>query len=208
MRHGTGSYVFNTVVDVDASVNSDGRSEMSESHKSGQNSLKIGRYSEDSAAGLFVSNSFICGAVARALRGPMHNCVLPIAFIDFFRAFWGQQQLLAEDGVQLPGHVTKFLPVLDTTDLPFGCVSMWTLAFDGGAPAACNAAAAAIARAPFCGRYIQEVVQIPVCFVASGLIAALTGHRPRAEFAVHCHCGDGSVCERPTFVLPRNEGCV
>jgi hypothetical protein len=148
---------MNTGVDADSSSIDDNHSVSSKCLESEQSFHMIVLPCEDSAAGLFLSNSFVCGAVARGSRSLKGRSNLPIAFSDFFRSFWGQQQVLVEDGAQLPGHVAKFLPILDFGDAAVGCASMWTLAFDGGAAAACTAAAAAIARAPFCSRYIEEV---------------------------------------------------
>jgi hypothetical protein len=115
---------------------------------------------EDSAAGIFVHNSFVCGAVARSLKNVTHHPVLPVPFCDFYRAFWSHQVALAADGLQLPGFISKFVPILESAagDSFHGCSSMWGIAFDGGAQAASVAASAVIARAPFCCRYIDEVV--------------------------------------------------
>ncbi len=150
--------MLNTVIDADASVTNDNHAVSCESYESVQGFRKIGFSCADSAAGIFVFNSFVCGAVARGLRSLNDKKVFPTAFSDFFRSFWGQLQVLVEDGVQLPGYISKFVPILDTDDAAVSCSSMWNLAFDGGASAACIVSAAAIARAPFCDRYIQEVI--------------------------------------------------
>jgi hypothetical protein len=165
IRHGTGSYSLKPVVDTLASTVDNGFSETILVKDSGPVANDIGLCAEDSAAGVFVFNSFACGAVARALQSAEDKHVLPVAFCDFFRAFWGQQQLLIADGVMMPGHITKFVPILDTAAnvAAQGCTSMWAFAFDGGAAAACAAAAASIAHAPFCSRYIEEVGGKRVC---------------------------------------------
>ncbi len=159
IRLGRGSYSLQPVIDNHTTINDSFLVE-SPSDGSGQGS-SIDPPAEDSAAGIFLFNSFVCGAVARALQSAQDMLVLPLSFHNFFIAFWDHQQMLAEDGVHLPGHVTKFLPILDTAaDAAIqGCTRIWALAFDGGASAACVAAAATMAKAPFCGRYIEEVVQ-------------------------------------------------
>jgi hypothetical protein len=116
--------------------------------------------------------------------------VLPSAFAKFFTAFWGHQQLLVEDGVLLPGHVTKFLPFLDPASVAAvqRCGRMWALAFDGGASAACAAAAATMAKAPFCGRYIDEVLHMILFDLCQVSVLILDVNR--------------SACMRKTCMLP------
>ncbi len=179
IRFGRGSYSIKPVID-NHKTSSDSFSVESPGGVTAQGA-SIDPPAEDSAAGIFLFNSFVCGAVARALRSAQDMIVLPVAFRNFFIVFWGHQQLLAEDGVHLPGHVTKFLPILDTAadaDIQ-GCTSIWALAFDGGAPAACAAAAATMAKAPFCGRYIEEVVQTILFCVPC--------------MSVHCKCQQVSL---------------
>ncbi len=165
IRHGSGSYSLNPVVDALALTVSSRCLQTILVEDCGPAANEIALGAQDSAAGVFLFNSFVCGAVARALHSAEDKRVLPVAFCDFFRTFWGQQQLLVEDGVIMPGHITKFLPILDKAAAiaSQGCTSMWAFAFEGGAAAACAAAAASISRAPFCGRYIEEVRGKRVC---------------------------------------------
>jgi hypothetical protein len=153
--------VLRTIAEADASVSNGSHSKSSESQKIVRSVHSEDAHCEDSAAGVFLSNSFVRGAVARGPSSLKNKSVFPVAFSHFFRCFWGQQQVLVEDGVQMPGHVAKFLPILEAGDAGVSFASMWSLAFDGGASAACTAAAAAISRAPFCSRYIEEVTRIP-----------------------------------------------
>jgi hypothetical protein len=179
IRHGHGNYSLKPFADAAAGNIEDGSSVKSAGDTSSRGAPEAGSASEDSAAGLFISNSFVCGAVARALKRVEEQHALPQAFTDFFRAFWGHQMALAEDGVQLPGHVAKFLPIISTA-ADFMCSNMWSFAFDGGAPAACHAAASTMARAPFCGRYIEEVLRICCIPQFWSLMALATGWPSRA----------------------------
>ena len=214
IRHGSGSYSLKPVVDALASTVDNRYSQTIFVEDCGPVANDIGLCAEDSAAGVFLFNSFVCGAVARALQSAEDKRVLPVAFCDFFRTFWGQQQLLVEDGVIMPGHITKFLPILDkAADIASqGCTSMWAFAFDGGAAAACAAAAASIARAPFCGRYIEEVGGKRVCASCAcslppRMLTDLCAGQPAcAATVLWCYRRDGGMRQRHTFVLRRDEG--
>jgi hypothetical protein len=179
-----------------------------------EQTVQVHRASEDSAAGIFVFNSFICGTVARALRSrPAEDMtLLPVPFGNFFGVFWDQQQMLVADGVHLPGHVTKFLPMLDAASHAAvqGCTSMWTLAFDGGASAACAVAAAAMLSAPYCSRYIDEVAKVMLFAVlhALGSLQLPTGRPSRAHVACFSYDGNGGMHQRSSPVLPWNEGSL
>ena len=158
IRHGSGSYSIQPVVGTGTSIDVSSTEDNDKNGHVAHTDIPV----EDSAAGIFLFNSFICGAVARTLKSSEHMTVLPPAFEKFFAAFWGHQQLLVEDGVLVPGHISKFLPFLDPASVAAvqRCGRMWALAFDGGASAACAAAAATMAKAPFCGRYIEEVLHM------------------------------------------------
>jgi hypothetical protein len=212
IRHGRGTYSLKPA--ADARVTVDGSALEDNAAGCREEAVHVQRCAEDSAAGIFVFNSFICGAVARSLRSrPAEDVtLLPAPFGNFFGVFWDQLQMLVADGVHLPGHVTKFLPMLGAASHAAvqGCASMWTLAFDGGATAACAVAAAAMLMAPHCSRYIDEVAKVVVFAVlhAFGSLQLPTGWPSCADVACFSHDGNGGVHQRPAPVLPWDEGSL